>query len=65
MDTKKKVAVAIIGIELVGGFVGSMWCFARSQYYRGRVDAANELSSELRKLKNGLEEKVGLPEKES
>ena len=54
MNTKEKVAVAIAGVELLACFVASALCFARAQYYQGRIDATEELHGQFLKQKDKL-----------
>lgn len=64
MKMKEKVALAVAGVEALACGVFAVWCYARSQYHRGRIDAANGLRGEMLKLKEKWEQKESFPQEE-
>jgi len=51
----KKLLSTILGAVSAACFVTAGVCFARSQYYQGRIDAREELMSKIINLKDRLE----------
>lgn len=51
----EKIAMGIVAIEILGCFGMSVLCYARSQYYQGRIDATNEIKMKFWELKQKLE----------
>jgi len=39
----EKIALAISGIEIVGGLLWSVILYGRAQYYQGRIDVRKEV----------------------
>lgn len=64
MDMKQKIAFTVGCVEALACGVFAMWCYARSQYHQGRIDAANELRDEMLKLKAEMERKENFPKEE-
>jgi len=42
-NNKEKVALFITGLELVGCIIFTIYCYGKSQYYKGRVERYEEL----------------------
>jgi len=59
MDTKEKIIFHIVELGLLG-LAG--YCFAKAQYYQGRIDRGNEITKDLMEIKDKLEEKFGIVE---
>jgi len=53
----KEVSAIILGVEFVGLTILSIACFAKAQYYQGRIDFKNEMTGKLDKYIKDLEDK--------
>ena len=53
----KEVSAIILGVEFVGLIILSIACFAKAQYYQGRIDFKNEMTGKLDKYIKDLEDK--------
>ena len=47
MSKIEKVAKVIVGVELVGCAVASIWAYGKSQYYKGRISMADDMIKSL------------------
>lgn len=50
-----KAVTAILVIEIVGGLVVTGICYATSQYYKGRIDAVNEMEVSIMNIVRAFE----------
>jgi hypothetical protein len=58
MDNKNKVGEIGFSIIVLGCVVLSSYCFAKAQYYKGRVDAKKEMKEKLVKMEEQLKDVV-------
>jgi hypothetical protein len=58
MNNSKKVGLVISGIGMIVCLISSAYCFARAQYYQGRIDAYDEITEPLIKMRDELETKI-------
>lgn len=52
---KDKFSLGWYAFALVGGLVSGL-CFSRSQYHQGKIDAYNEVTKELEKVQEDVEQ---------
>jgi hypothetical protein len=42
-SNKEKMALTIVGLEIVGCFALMIYCYGKAKYYEGRISKYNEL----------------------
>lgn len=58
METKGKLVVgALLGVYAAAG-VATGWLFGKAQYYKGRIDSANEIRDGIQKIAEEFERKL-------
>lgn len=48
MNTKEKIALAIVGIEVIAILGGAVYCYGKAQFYKGRIS----MSCDIKKAQN-------------
>jgi hypothetical protein len=58
MFTKaEKVAIVISGIEIIGCFALSIYCYGKAKFYEGRISKYNELRPVMDALQTEIKNK--------
>lgn len=65
MDVEKKIILGLIKAEIAGGLVLLAWLYAKTQYYKGRIDCANEIKEKIVNIMKEVDEKYASTKEES
>lgn len=49
-----KIASGIVGAELVLCVMGAVWAYGKTQYYKGRISARDEMMEALYEIKENI-----------
>lgn len=53
-NTKEKIELAVIGSIILGCLGASAVCYVKSVYYKGRIDATNDMMKEFENIKESI-----------
>ena len=58
MNVKEKIALVIVGIEVVSILGGAVYCYGKSQFYKGRLSMAKEMQQASEEVLEAFNEHI-------